>query len=288
MKAIYKRELRSYFVNMSGAIAIAVMLFIVGLMFWFYNVYYQVATYGAYSVSGSVLIFYAVVPVLTMRCFSEERKQKTDQILLTSPVSIPSIVMGKYLALISVFAIPTAVMCILPFIVNAFGGTTWLRDYVTIIAFFLMGCAYLSIGMFFSAVTENQIIAVILSLLFVFATQMVGNVTSILSGGAFVSLIFIAVLFAVLGLIIFLMTKNYWISLIAACGLIVAECIFYHFNSEWFAGKVTTILDVLNFKTPLTSFANGTLDITGYVFYLSYIAIGIILSIVTIQKRRWS
>ena len=288
MKAIYKRELKSYFVNMSGPIAIAVMLFVVGLMFWVYNVYYQVASYGEYSVSGAALLFYAVVPVLTMRCFSEEKKQKTDQILLTSPVSIPSIVMGKYLALITVFAIPTAIMCALPIIVKAFGATTFLRDYATIIAFFLMGCAYLSIGMFFSTLTESQIIAVILSILFVFVTQMVTNVTNLMSSGSFVSLVFIVVLLAILGLIIYLMTKNYWISLISACVLIIGACVFYHFNSSWFAGKAGDILGVLDFSSTLSSFSGGTLDITGYVRFLSFIAIGIILSIVSIQKRRWS
>ena len=288
MKAIYKRELKFYFVNMSAPIAIAVMLFILGLMFWFYNIYYQIASYGKYSVTGSVLLFYAVVPVLTIRCFAEERKQKTDQILLTSPVSIPAIVFGKYLSLITVFAIPVAAMCVLPIIINAFGSTTWLLDYVNIIAFFLMGCAYLSIGMFFSTLTESQIIAVILSILFVFVTQMVGNVSNILSGTAFASLIFIAVLLAVLGLIIFFMTKNYWISLITSCVLILGACIFYHFNQEWFSGKAAAILSVLNFKSHLDTFAGGTLDITGFIYYLSFIAIGIILSIVSIQKRRWS
>ena len=288
MSAIYKRELKSYAGNMSGAIAIAVMLFILGMTFWVYNIYYQVATYGMYSVSNAELLFYIVVPILTMRIFTEERKQKTDQILLTSPVSIGSIVMGKYLALITVFAIPVAVMCIFPLVVQSFGSTTLKLDYIVIIAFFIMGCAYLSMGMFISTLTESVIISAIVSILFVFMTQLMGNLTSLLSANNFGNLIFIVVLLALLGLLIYGMTKNYWISLGTSFVLIIGACVLYHFNAEWYSGKIGTILGVFDFKTHFANFTSGSFDLTALMYFISIIIIGIVLSIVSVKKRRWS
>ena len=105
MAAIYKREMYGFFTNLTGAVAAAVMLLVFGLMFRYYNLYNGALTMH-YTVSGSALVFYIVVPVLSMRSFAEERRQKTDQLILTAPVSLAEIVFGKYLALISMLALP--------------------------------------------------------------------------------------------------------------------------------------------------------------------------------------
>ena len=137
MNAIYKREMKSYFTSMTGAIAIAVMLFVIGLMFRYINLSSGYASF-AYAVSSSSLIFYIVVPVLSMRVFAEERRQKTDQLLMTAPVSLKDVVFGKYLALISIFAIPVVIMCFYPLIMSAFGTVTLQLDYLNILVFFIM------------------------------------------------------------------------------------------------------------------------------------------------------
>ncbi|MDO4805059.1 MAG: ABC transporter permease [Lachnospiraceae bacterium] len=180
MTAIYKRELKSYLTSMYGAIAIAVMLLLVGYMFRYYNLY-SGASSLIYAVFNSNLIFYIVVPVLTMRSFAEERRQKTDQLLLTAPVSPLQIVLGKYFALVSVYAIPILVMCVLPLIIMPFGKELMAIDYISILVFFMIGCAYLAVGMFISSLTENQIIAAIGSLFFVFLTMSMHNIYSQLS-----------------------------------------------------------------------------------------------------------
>ena len=176
MAAIYKREMYGFFTNLTGAIAAAVMLLVFGLMFRYYNLYNGALTMH-YTVSGSALVFYIVVPVLSMRSFAEERRQKTDQLILTAPVSLAGIVFGKYLALISMLALPLAILCTFPLIMTAFGNETVLWDYSVIGAFFLMGCAYLAVGLFISSCTENAVIAAILSIVFVFVTQMMSSET---------------------------------------------------------------------------------------------------------------
>lgn len=160
MKAIYKRELRSYFQSMIGYVFIAFLALFVGIYFLAYNLNggYPYFSYCLYGVSFILMI---AVPVLTMKCFAEERKNKSDQLLLTSPVSLTEIVVGKYLAMVTVFLISMLLFCFYPLVIKM-NGTAYLKvDYLAMFAFFLLGCVYISIGMFLSALTESQIIAAI-------------------------------------------------------------------------------------------------------------------------------
>ncbi|MEE1314550.1 MAG: ABC transporter permease [Faecalimonas sp.] len=160
MLAIYKREFKSYFQSMIGYLFIAFLALFVGLYFMAYNLNGGYP-YFAYSLYGVQFIFLVAVPILTMKCFAEERKSKTDQLLLTAPVRLIDIVLGKYLAMVSVFAIPMLVFCFYPLVIKM-NGTAYLKvDYISIFAFFLLGCVYIAIGMFISALTESQIIAAV-------------------------------------------------------------------------------------------------------------------------------
>lgn len=160
MKAIYKREFRSYFQSMIGYVFIAFLALFVGIYFLAYNLNggYPYFSYCLYS---ALFVFMIAVPVLTMKCFAEERKSKSDQLLLTSPVSLTGIVVGKYLAMVTIFLIPMLLFCFYPLVIKM-NGTAYLKvDYTAILAFFLLGCVYIAIGMFLSALTESQIIAAI-------------------------------------------------------------------------------------------------------------------------------
>lgn len=287
MTAIYKKEMKSYLVSMTGAIAIAVSLLVTGLMFRYYNLYNGVLTLH-YTMNNSTLMFYIVVPVLSMRVFAEEKKQKTDQLLLTSPVTIREIVLGKYLALISVFAIPCAVTCIYPLIMKAFGKETLIWDYACIICFFLMGCAYLSCGMFISSLTENVVIAAILSILFVFVTQMVSSTSSLFSSSNFASLVTLIIISVLIGLLVYFMTRNFWASLGTIMGLSILWFIFYMVKPDWFGGKSESIIGILDFSTHFTDVANGSLTLGNIVYFISAAAIGIVLTMTSLERRRWS
>lgn len=288
MSAIYKKEMRGYFTSMTGPIAIAVALLITGLMFRNYNlVNYHLLTFS-YTLNNSSLVFYIVIPILSMRVFAEERKQKTDQLLLTAPVTLPQIVFGKYLALITVFAIPCAITGLYPLIMLHFGKETLVWDYTTLLAYFLMGCAYLAVGMFISSTTENIIIAAILSILFVFVTQMIGSTYTLMSTSNFAALIFLIILAVLIGLLVYFMTKNYWAALITTAALAAVCFILYFVQSSWFSGRTESIMKVFDFATHFTDFANGSFTISNLLYFISAAAIAIVLTIQSIQKRRWS
>ena len=116
-----------------------------------------------YTLSALTFVFLISVPILTMRVLAEERKQKTDQLLLTAPVSVEKIVIGKYFALVTIFAIPMLIMCFYPLLMTKFGTVSLGAAYTAILGFFLLGCANLAIGVFISSLTESQVIAAVLT-----------------------------------------------------------------------------------------------------------------------------
>ncbi len=180
MFAIYKKELRSYFNSFIGLLFIGVTLFFLGLYYTVYNLLYGYPYYS-YVISSTSFLFMIAIPILTMRILSEERHNKTDQLILTAPVSVGGIVMGKFLALATIFAIPTVISCIYPVLLKDFGSVQWGDSYLGILAFFLYGVTSIAICVLISSVTESQVIAAVLSFGVLFLGYMMSSICSIIS-----------------------------------------------------------------------------------------------------------
>lgn len=180
MWAIFKKEVKSYFLSPIGYVFIGLFLAMCSVFF-----YLDVINYGSlqfenmfYS-AATILTF--IVPILTMRTFAEERKLGTEQLLYTSPRSITSIVMGKFLA--SVFVVVITEICTLMYLaILYFFGTPHIQTVlVTLLGFLMLSMAYISFGMFASSITENQIIAGVLTIGFFIITWFLPNFSSMLS-----------------------------------------------------------------------------------------------------------
>ncbi len=180
MRAIYKRELKSYFQSFIGLLFIAVTLFFVSLYYFVYNML-SGYPYISYAISSVIILFMISVPVLSMRILAEERKSRTDQLILTAPVSVGSIVVGKYLALLTIFAIPTAVVCVYPLIMSAFGSVPMGESYLAVLAFWLYGMTAIAIGVLISSLTESQVIAAVISFIVLFLGYMMSSICSLIS-----------------------------------------------------------------------------------------------------------
>ena len=175
MFAIYKKELKSYFLSPTGYITIGLFLLIFSLFFYLTtvsvggydigNLYFNTARYG-------LLI---IVPILTMRMFAEERKNGTEQLLLTSPRSITEIVLGKFLAGVSVIVITLIFSLIYYAILCFFKAPNLVPTLVMILGFLLVGMAAISIGMFISSLTENQIISAVVTIVFFVSSWFLPN-----------------------------------------------------------------------------------------------------------------
>lgn len=167
MLAIYKRELKSYFRSFIGLLFIAVTLFFVSLYFTVNNLLYGYP-YFSYAIGGVIFVFLITVPILSMRIMAEERRSKTDQLILTAPVSVGGIIFGKFLALMTIFAIPTAITCVYPLIMRCFGNVPMGEAYLSILGFFLYGMTAIAIGVLISSLTESQVIAAVISFIVLF------------------------------------------------------------------------------------------------------------------------
>lgn len=288
MKAIFKRELQSYFTSMIGCVFVAFMVAITGVYFMVYNLNYGYP-YFSYTLQGIVFVFLIAIPILTMRCFSEERKNKTDQLLLTSQVKLYEVVLGKFFSMAAVFLIPVLIYCFFPLIIKLQGEAHFLVDYSSILAFFLLGCVYISIGMFLSALTESQIIAAISTFGVLLILYLANGLTNFLPTTAVGNLIGLLLILTVIVLIIFRITKNWFLSVVLECAGVAAALITYLVKSSLFESLLSNWLGKLYLTAVLDNFSTNYLfDISGLVYYLSVIFVFVFLTIQTLQKRRWS
>ena len=288
MLAIYKREFKSYFQSMIGCVFVAFLVTFTGIYFTAYNLNAGYP-YFSYTLSGSLIVFIVGIPLITMRSFAEERKNKTDQLLLTAPVSLTKIVLGKYLAMISVVAIPNLIFCLFPLLIKM-NGTAYLKtDYISIGVFFLLGCVYVAIGMFMSALTESQMIAFITTFGLLLVLYLWNGIIGFLPSSAIGSLIGLIIILTIIVAYVYHMTENWMLSAVLEVIGIVASVVTYIVKSSLFENLLTKILGKLALADVFTDITNNHIvDITGIVLYLSVIAIFIVLTIQAIQKRRWS
>lgn len=287
MKAIYKRELQSYFTSMTGYVFIAFMTAIIGIYFVILNLM-NGAPYFAYSLSSLSFTFLVAVPVLTMRSMSEEMKNKTDQLLLTSPVTVGGVVMGKYLAMVTVFGIVSLLTCACPLIMSLYGGKIHLSDYGSILAFFLMGCAAIALGLFVSALTESQIIACVGTFGALLILFLMSNITNLLPTQSAATCIGFVLLFALLALWLYSITKNWILSAAVGLCLILGAVGLYFWKPEMYSGAFQTILNSFSLSDRFQNFVYQMFDVSSVVYYLSFAAVFVFLTVQTVQKRRWS
>lgn len=179
MGAIFKRELSSYF---NSAIAYIVMAMFFGFSAYFFvgTCFMGNTTNLAYTFSNMFVILIFLTPILTMKSFSEEKRQRTEQALLTSPVSLFEIVMGKYLGAITLYGICCSIFLIYGLIITIFAMPEWPAIFCMTIGFYLLGCALIAIDIFISALTESQVIAAIVSMAVGLLVYLLGSITSMI------------------------------------------------------------------------------------------------------------
>lgn len=163
MLAVIKKELKSYLLSPIGYVFIGLFLLIFSIFFYVTIFMYQSVNFEYLFFNGATILTF-ITPVLTMRMFAEERKNGTEQLLLTSPRSITSIVLGKFMAAAIVMLITELITFMYYAILSYFGNPSFLVSITTLVGFFLLSLAYISFGMFASSVTENQIVASVVTI----------------------------------------------------------------------------------------------------------------------------
>ena len=287
MIAVFKHELKSYFHSLTAYIFGAFLLAFVGIGAMMYNIQASVSNFE-YVLSFSSIIFVIIVPILTMRVIAEERKQRTDQLLYSLPLTTFAVVMGKYIALLVVFLIPLAIICLYPLIFSQFGDVYLLTSYGSILAFFVMGAALLSIGVFISSLTDNQGFAAGIGIAVILLNYYSVSLAEYVSTTAMGSAIVLCVFCVILGFVVYHLTKNDNLSYAIVIVLILGICITYRINSSLFEGLIPDIMSRLSLFKRFSTFVNGVFDINAIVYYLSVIVFFLFLSVQSLEKRRYN
>ena len=287
MTAVLKHELKNYFRTMTAYVFGAGLLLAVGLGAMLYNIEAAVSNFE-FALSYFSIIFAVIVPILTMRVIAEERKQKTDQLLYSLPITTTQVVVGKYLALLTVYMIPLCIVALYPLIFSQFGDVYLLTSYGSMLAFFLMGAALIALGVFISSLTDNQGFAAGIGIAVILLNYFSVSLSEYVSTTAFGSVVALCVIILALGAVIKHLTKNENLAYGVCFILIAAIAITSFVNGGIFEGLLPSVMTKLSLFDRFTGFVNGVFDMTSVVYYASVIVFFLFLSIQSLEKRRYN
>lgn len=287
MIAVLKHELRLYFQSLTAYVFGAFLLVTVGIGAMLYNLQAAVSNFE-FVLSFSSMIFVVIVPILTMRVIAEERKQKTDQLLYSLPLSTTQVVMGKYLSLLLVYMIPLCIIFVYPLIFSQYGDVYLLTSYGSLLAFFLMGGALLAVGMFLSSLTDNQGFAAGIGIAVIALNYFSVSLAEYVSATAMGSAIALMVISALLGWLIRNLTRNENIGYGVGLALMAMTTAFYVIDDTKFEGLLPDIMKTLSLFDRLETFVNGVFDLTAVVYFLSVAVFFLFLTVQSLEKRRYN
>lgn len=287
MTAVLKHELKSYFRSMTAYVFGAGLLLAVGLGAMLYNIEAAVSNFE-FALSYFSIIFAVIVPILTIRVIAEERKQKTDQLLYSLPITTTQVIVGKYLALLTFYMIPLCIVALYPLIFSQFGDVYLLTSYGSMLAFFIMGAALIALGVFISSLTDNQGFAAGIGIAVILLNYFSVSLSEYVSTTAFGSVVALCVIILALGAVIKHLTKNENLAYGVCFILIAAIAITSFVNGGIFEGLLPSVMTKLSLFDRFTGFVNGVFDMTSIVYYASVILFFLFLSVQSLEKRRYN
>lgn len=287
MIAVLKHELSSYFHSLTAYVFGAFLLVFVGIGALIYNIQEAVANFE-YVLAFCSLIFVVIVPILTMRVIAEEKKQKTDQLLYSLPITTTEVVIGKFISLLIVYLVPLCMISVYPLVFAQFGEVYLLTSYGSIIAFFIMGAALLAIGTFISSITDNQGFAAGIGIAVILLNYYSVTLAEYISSTAIGSLVALWVIILVLVLVIRHLTNNENLAYAVGIVLLAAMCIAYFVDGSLFEGLLPNIMNQLSLFERFYTFVNGVFDLSAIVYYLTVIVFFLFLTVQSLEKRRYN
>jgi len=287
MIPIYKKEMRTYFTQMMGYLFLAFILLLIGLFFTIMNLMFRDANFQ-HVLSSTTLFFLFLVPVLTMRLFSEEARHKTDQLLFTCPLSVAQIVLGKFLAAFTLFMIAAAITALFPLLLGIYAESMPVSRIVgTYTGWVLVGVSCIAVGLFISVLTDNQIVAAAGTFAALFLMFLMDAFAMSMPTSTFSSLVFVGLIVVGVAGIWFNSTRNIISSVVVALiGIAVSVGLYIH-NNLIYDGIIVRALNWFSIYARFGGFEAGILNLSDIVYYVSFVALFIYLSINVIEKRRW-
>ncbi len=290
MLAIFKREFRSYFTGLMGYLLVAFMILVNAIYYVALDLSYGYPDFGYYTLYRTMFVFLIFVPVLTMRSLAEERHNRTDQLLLTSPVSVTGVILGKFFAMLAVYALPCAAYALMILALALLGASSGAIavSYACLLCYFFLGAAAIALGEFISGLTESQIIAAVICFAVLLASYLMPSISTLFTVGSVISLAVFLVLLALLALAAGLRTR----SLALGCGTFCVGGVFlilvFRFQGTWLSSGFSWVLDKLSLFTPYEDFINQTFSIPALAYYAIVTVLFLFFACQTLEKRRWN
>ena len=287
MLAIFSKEFRSYFTSATGYIFMSFFLIMSGIYFAIMNLMSGNPNYNI-VLNSITMILLIGVPIITMRLLSEETKQKTDQLVLTSPLRLSGIVLGKYFAALALFAVTLLITGIQPVIISLFGSLPVGEVLGGYIGYFLLGACFIAIGLFISSLTDNQVVAALVTFATLLLLLLMDGIKQALPKDRTSSIIFVGILVIALAILIYFSIRNLYVSI--GIGMIgfVAMGIAYVLDKTLYDGIMIRFFDWFSLLRRYDSFAMGIFDLSAVIYYVTFAAAFLFLTIQMIEKRRWS
>ncbi len=287
MIAVLRHELTLFYHSMTGYVFGAFLLLFTGIGALMYNINASVANFE-YVLSFISIVFVVIVPILTMRIIAEEKKQKTDQLLYSLPITSTDIVVGKFLSLFVVYVVPIVIISFYPLIFARFGDVYLPTSYGSLVAFVFLGMALISMGMYISALTDSQGIAAGICVAFMLFNYYCSALSDYVSSTAASALISLIVISAILALVVRFMTRsNVAAGVVMLIGTIISLVIFYT-KSDLLNNLLPNVMKKISLFERFNVFVNGVFDVTGIVYYISVIIFFLFLCVQALEKRRYN
>lgn len=287
MTAILKHELKSYFHSLTAYVFGAFLLVMVGFGSVYYNLMAAVSNFE-YVLSFGSIIFVIIVPLLTMRVIAEERRQKTDQLLYSLPVTTTQVVLGKYLALLAVYLVPLGIISTYPLIFSRYGEVYLPTSYGSLFAIFVMGAALIAVGVFLSSLTENQGMAAGITVAVILFNYYSVSLSEYVSTTILGTLAALVVLALILGGITGLVTGSDVMGYAVAFVLLGCICIIGFTDASVLEGLLPDLMRSLSLFKRFNAFVSGVFDLTALVYYGSVILFFLFLTVQSLEKRRYN
>ena len=287
MLAILRKELKTYFLTPTGWIFLAVFMLISGILFATQLVFQQSSQYAMF-LSSLIFIFLLVVPLLTMRIFTDEKRFRTDQLLLTGPTSLSGIVLGKYFAALAVFLITIIITFIYPLMLSFHGSLEWAVIVGTYFGFILVGAAFIAVGVFISGAAEGVVGAAVLTFCALIITFIIDLLRPNMPSTETAGLVWISILAALPIIRLYTAGKNWRITAAVVLTAAAVLVLFWFVRRDVYSGLIAKSLGWLSLTRRFSSFAVGILKLDSIVYYLSFSVFFLFLSVQTLEKRRWN
>lgn len=287
MAAIFKREMKMYFSSMIGYVFTAFFVLVTAIYFSLQNIL-SLSPQFENVFNSVIMMFLILAPILTMRLLSEETKQKTDQLLLTSPVSVVGVVLGKFFAAVTVFMIALVITMLFPLILSFYGSIAVAQIIGSYIGFFLLGSSFIAVGLWISSITDNQIVSAVATFAAVFLLLMVETIVSSASGNLTFSFIFALIIALLIATYFYSNTKDWSVGVIVFIVEAAVLAILYLKKPGVFYGLAGNFASMFAVLTRYNNFAMGILDLGSVVYFISFIGVFLYFTVRVIEKRRWS